>query len=1493
MILGQGYEAIAAKYDVNGNMLWNGTYKSMNNSASQPDRLYGAAENNTCYILFGSSYNVNQQGYIALVNKGTGAKIANVTYGGPGAEYFYSGVIDPADGDLFAAGTTTSWGNGSTDAWLIKINGFNDKEAWNRTFGGSGAGDVAYNVTLLKDGNVLMSGTYNALRAFANKYDQGSSLQWSGIYQAPMATAQAFFYGASERPDGTLFLGGYGAIGSSNYNSFLVEANPFGTQIMNLTIGYGAANDFIFGMSPDSRGNLYLAGYSQSNDPVPSAWIVKVNTVNNVLGFAKAAQDANETDGYANVTVQRTPGYNQQYLFLSDNTNSLYRMYNVDGYLKQNVPSYVASAQPRGLVYSPLDGYMYGIGYNNNITYWNVSTNTVTAGDGNIWVWGKNPFEGIVSPDGKYLYVTLYSDAKVIVINTTTHQWERNITTLANPTYVTTSPDGRIIYVAHAVGNTLRVMWAENGTVIADVTTQGTANYGLWLNNDGTKLYIAENSPGKIAVLWTSNNTITHRVNVGLNPRAIAGRLDGTKLYVANNGAANITVIDTATDTRVANISVTQTGAWGICANPTDNNYMYATAPNSLMIINTTTDTVERQANVPAAAVRDIVCLPAAQVNYRTVDGTALAGTDYKNTSGILYFGRNDYDRTISVPLIDRPGFQGQRSFNVSLDMTLFACPGANQSANVTISDLPTVAFNQSDYLVDEGAGTVTLNATRTGTGACTVNYVTLNNTATYPGNYTYAEGRLDFAADEVYKTFTIVIADAGVYEDFNRSFFVNLSAGPGCLSGMPRNATVWINETNPLPVLPVADFIANQTTGLTPLCIQFTDATTGYPASWDWDFGDVAFGSANGTSQSPVHTYTDAGTYTVTLTATNINGSNTFRQVGYIVATAPPPPVAGFHSNLTSGPVPLCVQFTDDSTGEASSWQWDFGDGTPNSTLQNPAHSYTTPGVYSVTLTVGNYGGSDAIEKVSLITALPVPPVSDFHANITSGISPLCVGFTDDSTGTVTGWQWDFGDGSANATGQNPVYVYAVPGTYTVTMTATNDGGSGAIQKTGYIHALDPSLDAAFHADLTEGTAPLAVAFTDDSVGAITGWQWDFGDGSGNSTLQSPTHTYTVPGTYTVMLTIGNGVGLATLAMTGYITALPQPPVADFTGDPAGGVVPLTVRFRDASAGTVAGWQWDFGDGSANATERDPEHVYAVPGTYTITLTASNSGGQSTLSRASYITVLPGAPVADFVANVTGGYPPLAVQFDDLTTGTVTGWQWDFGDGTPNGTEQNPVHTYADIGSYNVTLTVSNPGGFDVISKSGYVSVDPSLPLARFSASPLTGIVPLTVIFSDLSENATAWSWSFGDGTINTSQNTTYTYGTPGTYQVNLTATNVYGSSISSLSITVDSPPAPVPSPVPVPSPTNQPSPDLTWSSLPGRDYNSPTPSPTLVPTHEIIATTTPAPSPAPTPTLNPSPLPSPSPSPPGNPLPLVLIGSFSLAILGMATIAYLWLRK
>ncbi|MEO0216878.1 MAG: SBBP repeat-containing protein, partial [candidate division WOR-3 bacterium] len=168
--------------------------------------------------------------------------------------------------------------------------------------------------------------------------------------------------------------------------------------------------------------------------------------------------------------------------------------------------------------------------------------------------------------------------------------------------------------------------------------------------------------------------------------------------------------------------------------------------------------------------------------------------------------------------------------------------------------------------------------------------------------------------------------------------------------------------------------------------------------------------------------------------------------------------------------------------------------------------------------------------------------------------------------------------------------------------------------------------LKADFTAEPTSGYKPLTVQFTDKSTGNITNWSWNFGDG-GTSTQQNPSHTYNIPGDFTVTLTVNGPGGSATETKTNYIhVGGDAPPVANFIGTPTSGLAPLTVQFTDSSTGNITSWSWSFGDGGTSNLQ-NPSHTYNTTGNFTVTLTVTGPGGSDSETKTAYITVSEAPP--------------------------------------------------------------------------------------------------------------------------------------------------------------------------------------------------------------------------------------------------------------------------
>lgn len=558
----------------------------------------------------------------------------------------------------------------------------------------------------------------------------------------------------------------------------------------------------------------------------------------------------------------------------------------------------------------------------------------------------------------------------------------------------------------------------------------------------------------------------------------------------------------------------------------------------------------------------------------------------------------------------------------------------------------------------------------------------------------------------------------------------------------------------------PTINFSSSTTTGCFPLTVNFTDQSTagsGTISHWQWDFGD---GNLS-TQQNPTHIYTSSGNFNVSLRITNSNGcTKTVTRANFINIMEKPVP--GFTiTNATACRPPAAIQFQNTTTGTPPLiYQWNFGDGGTSNQV-NPTHIYTAAGAYTIRLVVINQNGCrDTLIRTNAV---------NIGATTTSFTSPdsICVNasatLTNTSSPAPSSSFWDFGDGTTS-TLANPVKTYSSPGTYQIKLVNQFNGCSDSLIKN---IVVKPVPVAAFLGNPTRSCqAPLTVNFVNASMDGIS-YLWEFGDGT-TSTQANPSHTYTTSGNFTVTLTTTGLNGCShTVTQTDYIQI--QPPTASINLLPAGGCAPFSWTFDATinSSEPVATYLWDFGDGTTSGLA-SPTHIFN-PGVYDISLIITTINGCRDT-----VTVPQGIrsgirPTAAYTATplITCAYQPVA--FTDSSTGNVTSWFWDFGDGATS-IQQNPQHVYTDTGVFTVMLIVMNNGCPDTLIKEDYVQITP--PIADFRTD-FSCSNPRVRNFTDASIGADTWNWDFGDGQTSTQQSPSHTYANPGAYTVTLVVFN------------------------------------------------------------------------------------------------------------------------
>jgi len=371
-----------------------------------------------------------------------------------------------------------------------------------------------------------------------------------------------------------------------------------------------------------------------------------------------------------------------------------------------------------------------------------------------------------------------------------------------------------------------------------------------------------------------------------------------------------------------------------------------------------------------------------------------------------------------------------------------------------------------------------------------------------------------------------------------------------------------------------------------------FTNNSIG-ASTFFWDFGVPSLTSDTSNLFNPNYTYPDTGTYTAMLIAySSVNPGCNDTSWGTVIVY--PPLISTF--NYQGVPCSNTVIFTDatpSTSGNPVSWLWNFGDNT-TSNLQNPTHTYSSPGTYTVTLIVTSNAG--CIDTVSInVDVVNIQPVATFSYN-----NIICTGecVFNNLSQWSTSFSWDFGD-NTYSTAANPSHTYQQPGVYAVTMIAYDSAGC-ADTVTQNVNIVFPPV-----ASFTANVPPCSFTgtFTNTSSAGIVSYLWVFGDGD-SSAVQNPTHSYPQSGTYSVTLIVTDNYGCTDTAeqtVSPFIFSL-----ADFSFSID--TCAMQVLFTNSSVNAES-VLWDFGDGT---TSHDflPVHVYSQSGMYPVVLIANPGSG-------------------------------------------------------------------------------------------------------------------------------------------------------------------------------------------------------------------------------------------------------------------------------------------
>ncbi len=540
---------------------------------------------------------------------------------------------------------------------------------------------------------------------------------------------------------------------------------------------------------------------------------------------------------------------------------------------------------------------------------------------------------------------------------------------------------------------------------------------------------------------------------------------------------------------------------------------------------------------------------------------------------------------------------------------------------------------------------------------------------------------------------------------------------------------------------------------GCVPVKIQFTDSSSGSPASWLWDFGNGLIS----TSANPAVTYTVPGTYTVKMVVKNAVSADSVSKTIVISGAK-----ADFNYSYTDiCNKPATVKFAAVNPQSKVNYHWDFGDNN-KSISQNPSNTYDTIGLFKVHLnTISPEGCEDSIVKTIQIGG----GTADFAAPATACVNDY-ITFSDTSTPHALSATWKVNNVVIQQTTGDASFHFTRPGVYTVNLTESFGSCQSVAEKQIEVFS-KPAASFTLGGILKSCTFPSIIQFTNTSSPGAVAFKWYFGDGDSSMEV-SPAHTYQA-GQFTPVLVAFNANGCSdTLQKKDSLFF--GGPIINIINLPDSGCIPFTVTPLGSLAApeAVASYAWDFGDGFTSAVAL-PQHIYTTTGRYNVSLTVQTISGCSTQTIISEAVAVGTPSIPDFTTDKTTVCGSSAVQFNATAGGPVSYWNWNF-DNEGSSTLQNPVYSFLKTGSRTISLSVSNSGCVSKVKKTDYLFIQP--PVSSYKVEYFCDD-RLKVQFDDASMGPQTWLWDFGDGNTSAAQNPMHRYAESGKYLVRLTTTN------------------------------------------------------------------------------------------------------------------------
>jgi PKD repeat protein len=555
--------------------------------------------------------------------------------------------------------------------------------------------------------------------------------------------------------------------------------------------------------------------------------------------------------------------------------------------------------------------------------------------------------------------------------------------------------------------------------------------------------------------------------------------------------------------------------------------------------------------------------------------------------------------------------------------------------------------------------------------------------------------------------------------------------------------------------------------------CFHFFDQSSysGPTASYFFDFGD---GNIS-TDFSPLHCYTQPGTYTVTYTVTSGTCTSTYTET----ITTSPNPYCDASFNISPDPNNASAYNFEATAAYYTSYTWDFGDGsTMQGFMPQAIHSYQQPGTYQVCLSVADSTCTNTYCYV-LHHQLNQSCFAFFSAGLTYQ-NPLEVEFYNYSQSSTNNYTWTI-DGAPFVNNNNTYFTYTFPSTgqFEICLNV-NDTLCSAPSYCQWVHVDSFTSVNCFAYFSTQANNPTGTCynFTDLSSGSngiITSYYYDFGDGN-FSTVPNPAHCYAAPGIYYATLTVSDGVCNSIWQEIMYVGYNNGYCDANFNilPDPAGQSNAIYVEAYNTTAST---YTWDFGDGTIVTGTSSTTHAYTTLGMYLVSLTISDTTG-CTNTYAYYIDFTGSSSSYNCFAyfyTTPSGTGQNCYDFLDLSFSANPNVQYfyDFGDGSTSNSP-NPSHCYAMPGVYPVTLTIND--GICTSTWVEYIYVGQLQPCAAYFLPFVDNSVGNTLVLINASYGANyntagiSYFWDFGDGHTSTDMYPSHNFTTAGMYNICLT---------------------------------------------------------------------------------------------------------------------------